>query len=165
MSTLERFYQKVEKIPFHSCWEWIGAKASQGYGMFSMDGSAKGVTQSNRAAYRLLVGEIPEGLCVCHRCDNPSCVNPNHLFLGTRSENNKDRDQKRRLAAHRPGFVSPQKGKTKYDVVVNGRGYLKVKCDLCGVETLSRGRKEKYIGSFCGRSCRTKFLHREGMIN
>lgn len=71
------------------CWEWCGGKTSLGYGMY-VTGMA------HREAYRLVKGEIPDGLHVCHTCDNPGCVNPGHLFLGTAQDNARDKVYKNR---------------------------------------------------------------------
>jgi hypothetical protein len=75
-----------------SCWEWEGRKNQDGYGEFDLDKSFR----AHRVSYELFRGEIPPELNVCHSCDNPSCVNPDHLWLGTQLENNQDRHKKGR---------------------------------------------------------------------
>ena len=90
-----RFDAKVERIPFSGCWIWTGNCTSGGYGIFW---SGKKHVTAHRASYRLHVGEIPEGMFVCHKCDVPSCVNPEHLFIGTRQDNVNDASSKGRLS-------------------------------------------------------------------
>jgi hypothetical protein len=81
-----------------SCWLWTGSRDANGYGRFRM--IAEGLDkseQAHRLAFRLYVNpEIPSGMCICHKCDNPSCVNPNHLFLGTHRDNTNDKVRKGR---------------------------------------------------------------------
>jgi hypothetical protein len=69
------------------CWNWTGALSDKGYGRFMLDGRN---SHAHRVAYMLWVGEIPEGLSVCHKCDNPRCVRPQHLFVGSNSDNQQD---------------------------------------------------------------------------
>ena len=86
-----RFWQKVRKSD--GCWEWQAHRFRTGYGALRISGKTE---TAHRVSYRLNVGPIPEGLWVLHRCDNPGCVRPDHLFLGTRLDNVADMDAKGR---------------------------------------------------------------------
>ncbi len=86
--TSARFMSHVSKSDDpNGCWEWTGAVSNKGYGRFNFRGVN---TQAHRVSFILAVVDIPEGEQVCHKCDNPKCVRPSHLFLGTNSDNQQD---------------------------------------------------------------------------
>ena len=87
-SKRERFENLYQHNYDNGCWEWIGGKNNIGYGMFR-DGDK--MRTAHRVSYELFNNtKIPKYMCVCHTCDNPLCINPNHLWLGTRQDNYKD---------------------------------------------------------------------------
>ena len=94
MTALERILSKIQLTD--SCWIWTGYKSPDGYGRSWFKGQARMVT---RVLWELLHGNIPFGMHVLHKCDNPPCVNPDHLFLGTLQDNATDRDNKHRHRA------------------------------------------------------------------
>ena len=103
LSAEQRFWLSVNKEgpvhPIHGqCWFWIASKRDRGYGTITLSGKA---IFAHRFIWALLNGTIPDGLCVLHKCDNPPCVNPAHLFLGTRADNMRDMVQKGRKGTPR----------------------------------------------------------------
>lgn len=87
----ELFWRRVDKSD--DCWNWTGCKSALGYGQLRWK---KKLWIASRVAYQISFGEINQGLCVCHKCDNPSCVRPDHLFLGTHKQNMDDMRNKKR---------------------------------------------------------------------
>lgn len=99
MITVEdRFWNKVSKT--ENCWNWTASvQGKNGYGFFRIS-KEKGCAVAHRFSYELAYGTIPPGMLVCHTCDNPLCVKPTHLFLGTHKDNAIDREKKNRLKQH-----------------------------------------------------------------
>lgn len=89
----DRFWEKVNKKK--GCWLWKAGIGLDGYAKFGINGKT---IHAHRVSYELTYGCIPIGLCVCHKCDNPKCVNPDHLFIGTVQDNINDRVRKNRTA-------------------------------------------------------------------
>ena len=108
----ENVWDKINQTFPSLCWEWVSGKDWDGYGIFTIYGISYKV---HRLVYELIYGIIPEGLCVCHHCDNPSCCNPKHLWLGSSSENNTDRHNKGRDNFAR-GNQLPQTKLNQYQV-------------------------------------------------
>ena len=110
-----RFWQNVNKTDH--CWLWIGSTKRGGYGQIAV--SNRNVS-AHRFSYELAHGSLPENIFVCHRCDNPRCVRPDHLFIGTRTENMQDAKRKGRLAN---GFRLPNTKLSELDVLTIRRIY------------------------------------------
>lgn len=89
----KRFWLKTRWNPWNGCLEWTAGKYATGYGKFHVKRVATG---AHRVAWTLANGQIPDGLLVCHRCDNPPCLNVDHLFLGTHADNHADMEAKGR---------------------------------------------------------------------
>ncbi len=96
-----RFWPKVAMTTPEDdyCWTWMGGRSARGYGCFYWDGQQ---SSAHRAAWVLTYGPIPKGMVVAHRCDNPSCVRPTHLFAGSQLENVQDMDRKGRRRSVSP---------------------------------------------------------------
>lgn len=86
-SLAERFWPKVERREPDECWPWKASVTGRGYGRFALSGKAR---HAHRVSYEIANGQAPGDLFVLHRCDNPPCVNPAHLFLGTNTDNVRD---------------------------------------------------------------------------
>lgn len=105
---MDRFVQKVHMGKRDECWVWLRTKNVSGYGMVYVQEFRSDVV-AHRVSWMLFRGPIPEGMDVLHKCDNPACVNPNHLWIGTNSDNNTDAGRKGRFILRgKPGATNPR---------------------------------------------------------
>jgi hypothetical protein len=118
-SIAERLWARVVRGAVNECWPWTGSRNDFGYGRIRRDRDT--LVPAHRVAWEVSVGQIPDGLSVLHRCDNPPCCNPSHLFVGTQKENAQDMVAKGR----RRGPAPDQRwSKVRPDVVVEIRRQL-----------------------------------------
>ena len=143
-----RFWSKVRKTD--GCWIWTGYRNERGYGQF-MD-TWKTVCQTHRYSYELHFGPVPDGKFVCHHCDNPACVKPEHLFAGTPLENSQDM-----IAKGRAGF---QNGKGKRSKLTDEQIVAIVARRTAGESYPSIGRDYDVSGSWVFELCRRAAIKR-----
>lgn len=110
----KRFWSKVNKTFF--CWDWTGLKSPGKYGGYGIFAIKPHNVRAHRWAWESIYGPIPEGRFICHTCDNPSCVRPSHLFLGTPRMNSLDMARK--------GRCGPQRYPERYAGELNGRAKI-----------------------------------------
>lgn len=143
----ERLYRRV-KISSSGCWEYQGQISAEGYGILKYAPFKE--TLAHRVSYIIFKskGESIKDMCVCHHCDNRLCLNPNHLFLGTRDDNNKDRAKKGRTVTPNMNLKYCKRGhEFNQENTTIRRGSGTRICRICSNE-MARLRQHRYKGNF-----------------
>jgi hypothetical protein len=136
------------RVSENGCWEWTAGHGGNGYGNVWFAGKRY---PAHRASYMAFIGDISPDLCACHRCDNPNCINPDHLFPGTKLQNNQDRHQKGRSAGPK-GDKNWQH--SHVDLVLKGERHPFAKLTDAEVASL---RKEYSAGGVYQRELAAKY--------
>lgn len=140
---LARFWAKVKVGD--GCWEWVANRNPAGYGLLKVEGR---MMSAHRLSWELLRGRIPDGIQVLHHCDNPSCIRPDHLFLGTQSDNLNDMVRKGRgLTAEQQAAIRHPKGDDHWqrkhpELVKRGTNHHAAKLDDDKVRAIRKAHAE-----------------------
>lgn len=118
---IKRFWSKVDVKSEDECWEWMAGDDGNGYGVIRINNKN---VKAHRFSYTINIGVIFDKLFVCHSCDNPSCVNPKHLWLGTNKDNSQDRDVKGR-GNHPKGVAHGRTSLSENDIIYIRETYSK----------------------------------------
>lgn len=143
----ERFENSIEKDPETGCWLWMKSRRKGGYGRMKINGKDE---VASRVAWILFIGPIPEEIEILHRCDNPPCANPSHLFLGTEKDNKQDSVNKGRHAyGERNGGGGKLTGEDVKTIKEDHRPYKEISMhfgvSLCMIQGIKSGRLWKNV--------------------
>ena len=148
----DRFWERVCKTD--ACWEWSGCKDKDGYGKIVRAGGNGPEVRTHRLSWELEHGPVPEGLKVLHRCDNPSCVRPDHLFLGTTADNQQDMMRKGRSTRGSRSARAKLNEDTVlsildllHDGIKQARVARMFGLDKCTINHIWRGRTWRHVGA------------------
>lgn len=154
-----RFWRRVPKGNLDACWEWDGSRLAAGYGQFGLTRSRP--VLAHRMAWELTHGPIPEGMHVLHRCDNPPCCNPTHLFLGSNSDNIADRVAKGRSPVGREHWSSRNGDRVARGERAGGAKLTQGKVDAIR-QLRAQGVTQRELAERFGVSRATIYLIQEG---
>ena len=146
----DRFMRHVHPEPNSGCWLWTGPVMGGSYGAFRKLGAGTQNSYAHRYSFEAHCGPIPKGLFVCHRCDTPPCVNPDHLFLGTAADNNADKVRKGRvLRGEKVGnskLTSIAVRAIRNDARSNARVAAEYGVSPSSVQSIRAGKVWKHVG-------------------
>lgn len=139
-----RFWSKVDFAGPDECWNWMAGTDSAGYGKIGEGGRGGKIIRSSRLSWEFLRGRIPQNRMVCHNCDNPLCVNPNHLYLGTPQSNMDDRANRGRMPV---GSALPQSKLTERQVAIIKRtiGRIRFNASPSTVSHILSGKQWRHV--------------------
>lgn len=163
MSTEDRFMQRVRKNE-NGCWVWLASKDSDGYAHFSAEIGGVKFRKGHRVAYAMFKGD-PSGSLVCHTCDNPSCVNPDHLFLGSNGDNMKDKIAKGRARVPRGeesvhAILSEEQAQA---ILLDARPYLQIATEYgIAAATVGSIKNRESWRHLAGEPAKAKRIGRRG---
>jgi len=146
-SAVQRFWARVNADPGHGpngdCWLWMGPKDSNGYGRIGCDNK---VMLTHRFALELVIGKIPDRHFSCHKCDNPSCVRPDHLFCGTAADNSLDMVAKGRRGRRKPVTHCPAGHEFSSENTYHHKNGVRRNCRICAVKRTQEWRARNSNG-------------------